>query len=86
MCVGHLSRTGPQAIVPGLLAKLWERTDLPLGERTLWRLLREPAAGVRQVLSLNVEQLDLAERRPAPADLCPDIGRGLRAHPEPRSR
>ncbi|MFB6561281.1 sigma factor [Streptomyces sp. NPDC056400] len=42
------------------------RPDLPLRERTLWRLLYESGAGVKAVLSLNVEDLDLADRR-APA-------------------
>nr|WP_274519535.1 site-specific integrase [Actinoplanes friuliensis] len=37
--------------------------DLPLRERALWRLLHESAAGVRTVLSLNVEDLDLEDRR-----------------------
>jgi hypothetical protein len=36
---------------------------LRLREQTLWRLLHESAAGVTAVLSLNVENLDLADRR-----------------------
>ncbi|NUO56233.1 MAG: RNA polymerase sigma factor [Hamadaea sp.] len=44
------------------LAALWAR-DLPLRERTLWRLLAESAAGPRRVLALNVEDLELDERR-----------------------
>jgi integrase len=39
------------------------RPDLRLRDRALWRLLHESAAGVRTVLSLNVEQLDLDDRR-----------------------
>jgi integrase len=34
-----------------------------LRERTLWRLLHESGAGVRAVLALNVENLDLEDRR-----------------------
>lgn len=45
------------------LEALWSRPDLPLRERTLWRLLHESAAGVTAVLSLNVEDLDLDNRR-----------------------
>nr|WP_255440967.1 site-specific integrase [Actinoplanes sp. ATCC 53533] len=42
---------------------LWERADVALRERTLWRLLHESGATVRAVLALNVEELDLADRR-----------------------
>ncbi|WP_236544035.1 site-specific integrase [Spiractinospora alimapuensis] len=64
----HLGRR-PQPRVPagGLsptqLERLWARTDLPLRERTLWRLLHESAATTTRVLALNVEDLDLADRR-----------------------
>ncbi|MFF0444836.1 DUF6596 domain-containing protein [Streptomyces sp. NPDC004609] len=54
-------RTAPMA--PELLEALWAREDLPLRERTLWRLLYESRAGVGVVLSLNAEDLDLDERR-----------------------
>ncbi|WP_132119861.1 RNA polymerase sigma factor [Actinocrispum wychmicini] len=49
------------AAIPDLAA-LFGR-DLPIRERTLWRLLSESAAGVAAVLSLNVEDLDLDDRR-----------------------
>jgi len=39
------------------------RADLPLRERTLWRLLHESAAGAAVVLSLNVENLYLENLR-----------------------
>jgi RNA polymerase sigma factor (sigma-70 family) len=42
---------------------LCRRPDVPLRERALWQLLHESAASVKAVLSLNVEDLDLAERR-----------------------
>ncbi|MFD5411709.1 sigma-70 family RNA polymerase sigma factor [Streptomyces nojiriensis] len=54
------------ALGPAQLDALCGRPDLPLRERTLWRLLYESGAGVKAVLSLNVEDLDLADRR-APA-------------------
>jgi RNA polymerase sigma factor (sigma-70 family) len=41
---------------------LWT-SDLPLREHTLWRLLHESAAGAKTVLALNVEDLDLDDRR-----------------------
>ncbi|WFB10660.1 site-specific integrase [Streptomyces sp. LX-29] len=52
-----------EPLAPDLLAALWARPDLPLRERTLWRLLYESAAGVKAVLSLDVEDLDLPDRR-----------------------
>jgi RNA polymerase sigma factor (sigma-70 family) len=45
------------------LDRLWEREDVALRERTLWRLLHESGAGVGAVLALNVEDLDLDDRR-----------------------
>ncbi|GAA3941335.1 RNA polymerase sigma factor [Actinoplanes auranticolor] len=45
------------------LDRLWERADVAVRERTLWRLLHESGAGVRAVLGLNVEDLDLDDRR-----------------------
>ncbi|WP_436757795.1 sigma-70 family RNA polymerase sigma factor [Streptosporangium sp. V21-05] len=42
---------------------LWERPDIAPRERALWLLLHESAAGAGPVLSLNVEDLDLAGRR-----------------------
>ncbi|MET0233119.1 MAG: RNA polymerase sigma factor [Kibdelosporangium sp.] len=44
------------------LETLWN-LDHPLRERTLWRLLYESSAGVKTVLSLNVENLDFEDRR-----------------------
>ena len=39
------------------------RRDIPLRERTLWRMLYETAARASEILALNVEQLDLSNRR-----------------------
>ncbi|GIH68576.1 hypothetical protein Mth01_08290 [Sphaerimonospora thailandensis] len=57
------TRSPVKGIDPARLEALWSRADVPLRERTLWRLLHESAAGVRTVLSLNVEHLDLEDRR-----------------------
>jgi integrase len=59
------AETRPPTPTIGLpqLAALWDGPDLALRERTLWRLLHESAAGVSAVLSLNVEDLDLDDRR-----------------------
>jgi integrase len=45
------------------LEGLFARRDLPLRERTLWRLLYETAARANELLALDVEDLDLANRR-----------------------
>ncbi|WP_420819213.1 site-specific integrase [Nonomuraea lactucae] len=45
------------------LAALWTRPGVGVRELALWRLLHESAAQVRVVLSLNVEDLDLEDRR-----------------------
>ena len=39
------------------------RRDIPLRERTLWRMLYETAARASEILALDIEQLDLANRR-----------------------
>jgi hypothetical protein len=43
--------------------RLFGRRDLPLRERTLWRLPYETAARANELLALDVEDLDLANRR-----------------------
>ncbi|APE25740.1 MULTISPECIES: RNA polymerase sigma factor [Streptomyces] len=60
------TRARVRALDPEELGALWGRTDLPLRERTLWRLLHESAAGVKAVLALDVEDLDLDDRRVRP--------------------
>ncbi|MFC7593248.1 site-specific integrase [Nonomuraea antimicrobica] len=57
------TRPRTETISADRLDALWQRPGLPLRERTLWRLLHESAAGVSTVLSLNVEDLDLDDRR-----------------------
>ena len=52
-----------RALIRGQLERLFARRDLPLRERTLWRLLYETAARANELLALDVEDLDLANRR-----------------------
>jgi integrase len=42
---------------------LFARRDLARRERTLWRLLYETAARADELLALDVEDLDLTNRR-----------------------
>jgi integrase len=55
------TRALPRARVERLLS----RRDVPLREKTLWRMLYETAARASEVLALNVEDLDLEQRRAA---------------------
>lgn len=43
--------------------RLLSRCDIPLRERTLWRMLYETAARAAEIPALNVEDLDLEHRR-----------------------
>jgi integrase len=52
-----------RALTRGQLERLFACHDLPLRERTLWRLLYETAARANELLALDVEDLDLANRR-----------------------
>lgn len=45
------------------LDRLFARRDASLRDRCLWRMLYETAARANEVLSLNIEDLDLAARR-----------------------
>ena len=53
------TRALPRARVERLLS----RRDVPLREKTLWRMLYETAARASEILALNVEDLDLEQRR-----------------------
>jgi len=52
-----------RALTRAQLDGLFARRDLALRERTLWRLLYETAARANELLALDVEDLDLANRR-----------------------
>jgi integrase len=45
------------------LERLWARSDIPLREQALWRLLYDSAARADEVLRLDVGDLDLANRQ-----------------------
>ncbi|MER8183800.1 DUF6596 domain-containing protein [Kitasatospora sp. NPDC094015] len=57
------SRPRTPAVSADRLDALWARTDLPVRELALWHLLHESGAAIGAVLALNVEDLDLADRR-----------------------
>jgi integrase/recombinase XerC/integrase/recombinase XerD len=52
-----------RALTRRQLERLIARRDLALRERTPWRLLYETAARTNELLALDVEDLDLANRR-----------------------
>jgi integrase len=52
-----------RAIAYVQIDRLWRRGDVAIREKALWRLLYETAARASEVLSLNVEDLDLENRR-----------------------
>ena len=57
------TRALAETLGPAQLDTLWSGPEFSLRERTLWRLLHESGAGPGVVLSLNVENLDLDDRR-----------------------
>ncbi|MFG2088517.1 tyrosine-type recombinase/integrase [Spirillospora sp. NPDC048824] len=52
-----------KAVAKTRLERLLSRRDLPLRDKTLYRMLYETAARAAEILSLNVEDLDLENRR-----------------------
>ena len=56
-----LDRT--KALTRDQIASLWRRDDVALRERVFWRLLYESAARANEILSLNIEDLDLGNKR-----------------------
>ncbi len=57
----HPDRT--RAIPTGELERLWRRQDVALRDRALWRLLYESAARASEVLSLDLAELDIDNKR-----------------------
>jgi integrase len=45
------------------LERLWRRESVPLREKALWRLLYESAGRASEILGLDAEDLDLANKR-----------------------
>lgn len=52
-----------RAVARSAIERALTRRDVPLREKTLWRLLYETAARASEVLALNIEDLDLDARR-----------------------
>ncbi|MCA1697471.1 MAG: tyrosine-type recombinase/integrase, partial [Actinobacteria bacterium] len=52
-----------RAVPYAQLERLWRRDDVAVREKALWRLLYESAARAQEVLSLDVSDLDLENRR-----------------------
>jgi integrase len=52
-----------RALPRARIERLLSRRDIPLREKTLWRMLYETAARTSEILALNVEDLDLEQRR-----------------------
>ena len=51
-----------RAIPYAQLERLWRRSDVAVREKALWRLLYETAARASEVLSLDVDDLELENR------------------------
>jgi site-specific recombinase XerD len=51
------------AVAKTTIHRLLSRRDIPLREKTLWRMLYETAARAVEILALNVEELDLEGQR-----------------------
>jgi integrase/recombinase XerC/integrase/recombinase XerD len=52
-----------KAIAASSLARLFRREDVAIREKCLWRLLYETAARAEEVLSTDVGDLDLENKR-----------------------
>ncbi|MGI5171538.1 tyrosine-type recombinase/integrase [Spirillospora sp. CA-253888] len=52
-----------KAVAKTRLERMLSRRDLPLRDKTLYRMLYETAARTTEILSLNIEDLDLDNRR-----------------------
>ena len=52
-----------RALPRARIERLLSRRDIRLREKTLWRMLDETAARASEILALNVEDLDLEQRR-----------------------
>jgi integrase len=57
----HLNAT--RAVPRPAIERALSRRDVPLREKTLWRMLYKTAARASEVLALNIEDLDLDARR-----------------------
>ncbi|MBU8820419.1 site-specific integrase [Mycolicibacterium goodii] len=57
------NKDSTQAMDRGEIDRLCKRSDIPLRERCLWRMLYETSSRTSAVLELNVEDLDMPNRR-----------------------
>lgn len=57
------NRDSTQAMDRSEIDRLCRRSDIPLRERTLWRMLYETSSRTSAVLALNVEDIDMPNRR-----------------------
>ena len=78
----HLNAT--RAVPRPAIERALSRRDVPLREKTLWRMLYETAARASEVLALNIDDLDLDARRArfAPRAATPNGSAGA---PAPRT-
>ena len=59
----RLRRDPDRRVIPGRqLDALWRRADLPVRDKTLWRLLYDSAARAHEILGLDVDDLDLPDK------------------------
>ena len=56
-------RTAPRPSAPPSLERLFRRTDVAIREKCLWRLLYETAARANEILSADMADLDLDNKR-----------------------
>ncbi|MGH2900360.1 MAG: site-specific integrase, partial [Solirubrobacteraceae bacterium] len=47
-----------RALPVASLERLWQRREIPLRERTLWRMLYETAGRADEILGVDIEDLD----------------------------
>ena len=45
------------------LDRLWQRREIPIRERTLWRMLYETAARADEILGIDIQELDIPNKR-----------------------
>ena len=45
------------------LDRLWQRREIPIRERTLWRMLYETAARADEILGIDIQDLDIPNKR-----------------------
>ncbi|HYN72442.1 MAG TPA: site-specific integrase, partial [Nakamurella sp.] len=59
----RLRRDPDRRVIPARqLDALWRRADLPIRDKTLWRLLYDTAARAQEILGLDIDDLDLPDK------------------------